>query len=334
MNPQVARQIGQLKEAISAAYEFAWFNLDAEMDIVSQFSRPEVTPKDYMDFPFEYPLDPADEIREGESPAFEIPVQENVKIYMADYGKGFFFMEKDINNPLERDKLLRWATRVPSILRYQKKVKMLEILRDGETEPITYDGVPLFSESHLVGKNGLTWSNKINYTGEATGEKLTQWLARFKRIPWVLGADGNPRLHLPIMSLNPTFTMFVAPERQYLWDEILHNSMKPEKYYNTENALLRLVTIAELETDADLFPDPDFVDDIYIIMTLQGTPPFILLQREGMEGEDLRISNEKGGEGDRQWGQMYWARNEFGIGVNQFIYFLKVSKITGSGSGS
>lgn len=318
------RVIAQLVEAVSKAFEFAWLELDRQDDLIAKYCRNEVTEKDYMDFPFQFPLDPANEVNEGEAPSFERAVNKTVQLTMSDRDKGFKFYEKDFNNRLKRTQLMEWAMKLPALLRHAKRIAMLDVLRLGETSANGYDGVPLFSTAHLVGKNELTWSNLQTTSQAPTGRELSRIIANFYRIPWVLDTSGNPRLYLPISALNPQFSIWISPENEFDWDEIINNSLKPESGFNTENVTRRIVPIADIEVEADLFPDPDERNDYYITMTLNGSKPFILLERDGMAGEQLRVVDGRGTGADDRWCREFWGRSEFGVGENQFMYFQKV----------
>jgi hypothetical protein len=200
------------------------------------------------------------------------------------------------------------------------------ILKTGETTAqLAYDGEPVFSTTHKVGKYDRTWSNLLTYTlpaapedrPAAIQEAINAVRVQFAKIP--VGKAGTEEEYLPSEGME--FHVMCSASR-YL---DFKRALGIDQYQDGISALnpvagmvSSLISNAELETSGD-------TDSFYIFMKKAGiTSTFITLDYTGAGTQGV-FSSAADWQHEKLQDSVAWFARKYGMTyIGQFFTVIKV----------
>ena len=271
--PEPINDLLVLSEMLNDSFQVTYADyLNRKSNWSNQLILPAPCRNRKIHFPFIYDGADLDIVNEGDPPAYNTLLGQDVSIALKAVKGGVSIRQIDFEDPMYQNQLFAQVKGLGIKAAYHNNRRLVNALINGDTDTYytMYDGELLFSNSHSIG--GYSFDNLGAGTLSATS--FAEAKTKLRQIPW--GSKGE---YLPMEG--STFYLVVPPQLSYTAKALMKNTWDPADNKYTENILRGE---AEVIVDEQLGDD---ADDWYLIAELPDMKPFVNVYHQTLNSMNL-----------------------------------------------
>jgi phage major head subunit gpT-like protein len=255
------KQLNDLTRQIETDFEIAFEDANKLLNWVNQLSFQVSTNKLTINQKWIYDYAKLTERNLAEPPQYKDLAGEYATYELKEYGDALRISAYDISEDDEGLLLSRASDLGKEVGRFESRLAA-DILNNGDSDYIIYDGQPIFSNTHSK-PNGGNIDNLISGTLDTTAYQA----ARVAMMRFVSDLNDTDDVY----GIAPTH-LIVPPELEVTANQIVNNGLLPVENFNTENAVLR--GSAKVLTEARLTDTNDW----FVATDEFGVNPFMIVK--------------------------------------------------------